>query len=429
MKDKRPNDDLQHRHKNQNDDQSDAQLEDVLRDMKINISEDFKEKSFQATLDGVQGARKKMKRKKWTNRIMGVTGSAVVLAAAVILVVQLVGPGENGLMNNANGDNNAEVTDQDEVVQEPNVAQVMEEYKSIFLGVAESADEDGKVKELDSKNELIAHFTSIMSEDLANWFADTYFQEEDGELFIRAMDGPTWLEQDQAYDVEKISEKEYEVIQERENELIGHVNMIYVLAYSETEENWIVQDIQSEDLDDSSDPDESNDEPNEEVNRDETKDITFSIEGMEETEQFQLVNQEDLPFTTYIPANWAAESIEDLGLEGVRLAPSEYDYGKMEIVVFPEGTTEEVAEQTFRHKMDEIMTNEEVIHELPSWMLYSYYEVDGSTITGINFGADEGRFFYIVNQYVGEAGDGWGPREHVIYDEWRWKSNNQPLVD
>jgi hypothetical protein len=111
-------------------------------------------------------------------------------------------------------------------ILEPDAEQVLNEYKSTFMGLAENANDNGEITELESKEE---------------------------KLFIKAMDAPTWLVNNKPFNVEKINETEYKVIQERNNELLGHVNMIFVLSHNG--ESWIVKDIQQEELEDNKNSD------------------------------------------------------------------------------------------------------------------------------------------------------------------------------
>ncbi|WP_100407416.1 LysM peptidoglycan-binding domain-containing protein [Bacillus solitudinis] len=126
---------------------------------------------------------------------------------------------------------------------------VMTEFKKSFMDLADNSKKDGEITNLDSKEELVSYFTAIMSEELATWFADTYFREENNILYIKAMDAPTWLQTDQPFTLEKVNDTEYKVIQERNNALIGHVNMIYILSLKDGE--WIVKNIEREEIDNS----------------------------------------------------------------------------------------------------------------------------------------------------------------------------------
>ncbi len=143
--------------------------------------------------------------------------------------------------------------------------QIMRSYKDSFMKLVENRDKKGRLSNISSKDEVITHFTSTMSKDLAEWYAETYFREEDGKIILKAMDAPTWFVQDKEYSLDKVDERNYKLIQERNNGLIGHVNMIYNLYYND--EKWIVHSIDIEQLDDK----------NEENQANVTKDVAVSI--------------------------------------------------------------------------------------------------------------------------------------------------------
>lgn len=135
-----------------------------------------------------------------------------------------------------------------DTVPEIDPEQIMSNYKESFMKLVDNRDEKGRLSELSSKDEVITHFTSTMSKELAEWYAQTYFREENGKIILKAMDSPTWFVQDKEYSLDNVDERNYKLIQERNNELLGHVNMIYNLTYNQ--EKWIVDSIDIEHLDD-----------------------------------------------------------------------------------------------------------------------------------------------------------------------------------
>ncbi|RKL67348.1 hypothetical protein CR203_08210 [Salipaludibacillus neizhouensis] len=145
---------------------------------------------------------------------------------------------------NENSENKGSLEEEDSV-SEPNAEEVMAEYKETFLEIQNQAKEnEGNLPDFESKQALTSHFKTIMSDDLANWYTDAYFKEEDGNVSLLPQDGPTWLKETEPYELEKVNDEEYHVIQEWDNELLGHRFMIYVLTYNG--EKWIVEEIQSE---------------------------------------------------------------------------------------------------------------------------------------------------------------------------------------
>lgn len=217
---------------------------------------------------------KMKKRNNLKKAMVGIVSAAVLLLVITLFVNEIqfntsnesadtpppneetMNQGENNQTENENNESNendenaenAENAEEVKTIEEPDAEQVMTDYKDTFLGVQEHANEntDGQLTDFNSMEELISHFKNIMSDDLANWYAEAYFREEDGSVYLLPQDGPTWLKENEPYDVEKVNDEKYKVIQERNNELIGHRNMIYILSY--TGGNWIVEEIQSEEI-------------------------------------------------------------------------------------------------------------------------------------------------------------------------------------
>lgn len=181
-----------------------------------------------------------------------------------LLLIAACSPADNGTSKEADehptSDENPIEKQEPEITLDKSAAlEVMNNYKNTFLEIAETSSQDGQVADYQSKQELIDYFSSkVMSDDLATWYAETYFREENGELFIQAMDAPTWLQEDQPFELEKVNDQEYRVIQERNNALLGHVNMIYILAFQGN--TWVVKEIQQETMNQNEAS--SGDEPN-----------------------------------------------------------------------------------------------------------------------------------------------------------------------
>ncbi|MBE4907633.1 hypothetical protein IMZ08_06155 [Bacillus luteolus] len=132
-------------------------------------------------------------------------------------------------------------------VPNPDAEQIMSNYKESFMKLVEKRDKKGRLLNFSSIDEVMVHFQSTMSKELAEWYAETYFREENGKIILKAMDSPTWFVQDKEYSLVNVDERNYRLIQERNNELLGYVNMIFNLSF--TEKKWIVDSIDIEHLD------------------------------------------------------------------------------------------------------------------------------------------------------------------------------------
>ncbi|WP_101845615.1 LPXTG cell wall anchor domain-containing protein [Halobacillus sp. Marseille-P3879] len=101
-------------------------------------------------------------------------------------------------------------------------------------------NDDGEVVNYDSKDRLEEEFKSIMVAPLADDYLDTYFYEENDKLYIEEMDGPYQLQTDQNYDLEKVSDSQYTLTQEGENQLRGEYTL--TSDYSYEAGKWVFAD-------------------------------------------------------------------------------------------------------------------------------------------------------------------------------------------
>ena len=70
-------------------------------------------------------------------------------------------------------------------------------------------------------------------------------------FYGKPTEAPVWFDETEAYTFEH-DEATASIIQERQNELIGHINMIYTFEYAEDDEAWQIEAIDSEELNDES---------------------------------------------------------------------------------------------------------------------------------------------------------------------------------
>lgn len=156
---------------------------------------------------------------------------------------------------------NQTVEPEDDQLQEDNEAsekpefdaeKIMNNYKTTFMSLAQEANKDGKLTSIETKKQLMSYLQQIMSKDLASSYADMYFRVENDGVYMKAMDAPTWLDQSQTFEIEKVNENEYKVTQERNNELLGHVNITYEIILKN--DSWLVADIQTKKVESNTKP-------------------------------------------------------------------------------------------------------------------------------------------------------------------------------
>ncbi|WP_456276426.1 LysM peptidoglycan-binding domain-containing protein [Bacillus sp. AK128] len=132
----------------------------------------------------------------------------------------------------------------EDTVPEVDVAELMTEARETVDSIFESRNDELKIPNIESKQELVDHVRSFMSLGFSKWFAENYFEEKDDGLYVIPMDGITWLDTNTPYIIEELNEREVRVIQERETEMLGHRYMIYTLHYED--DHWVVDTIESE---------------------------------------------------------------------------------------------------------------------------------------------------------------------------------------
>lgn len=161
--------------------------------------------------------------------------------------------GENQENTNGNsGDSSDNSSDQSNVpsdsLDKDRAEVVLTEYEEAFKKVISFKDEQRKQKEFKTKEALVEHFEHFMSTAHAQYLADTYFREKDDGLYVIATEPPVFLKEDQPFTFIQIDDTSATIIQERENQLIGHVKMEYELTKKDNGQ-WIVKDVFSSEVD------------------------------------------------------------------------------------------------------------------------------------------------------------------------------------
>ncbi|UOQ84946.1 hypothetical protein [Gracilibacillus salinarum] len=179
-------------------------------------------------------------------------------------------------------------------LDENKATEVLNQYHDTVMDVINNADDQGTVQDFSAKEPLKEEFMTIMSEELASSYVDQYFQQTDGQLFVVPTEAPIWFKEDQAFQMQEVSKTEYEIIQEQSNELIGEVKMTYVLTSKN--DKWIVQEVHTEELKDTSNGDGQSDNSSQNGNdsSDNNGDSGDGEEASEDTGEITDNKAEDL---------------------------------------------------------------------------------------------------------------------------------------
>ena len=113
--------------------------------------------------------------------------------------------------------------------------------KKFEEGIYQDVDEDSRrVINFNSKAQWVQHMSEIMDEDLARSYADEFFYEKDGGLYLLSREGPIMLSLDQPYELKKIDETKVQVTQTSENVMTGKYEL--TITYEYRDGRWIIQD-------------------------------------------------------------------------------------------------------------------------------------------------------------------------------------------
>jgi len=126
--------------------------------------------------------------------------------------------------------------------------ELMNQYRQSFASLVNGAKvNSGQITSFHTKKEIQQHFSVIMTDEFAASIVDTYFTEQDGNVFIIAIGGPAWLMVDEDFTVQKIENNHYTATQEQSNISIGHVLLTY--HFQQVDGNWLISKMEKKNLD------------------------------------------------------------------------------------------------------------------------------------------------------------------------------------
>lgn len=131
-----------------------------------------------------------------------------------------------------------------DVLDEEQAKQTIKDFREVFMKVINNIENDGEVKNYQSKEEVKEEFTKYMSDQQADTFLESYFEERNEKLYVIATEAPFWIEEEKDFKLEHITEEQYKITQEIKNELAGHQRVTYLIQLRDDE--WMVDDLTAE---------------------------------------------------------------------------------------------------------------------------------------------------------------------------------------
>ncbi|KGP74510.1 hypothetical protein [Pontibacillus yanchengensis] len=120
------------------------------------------------------------------------------------------------------------------------------EYKEAYAHVVNVTEDDNPDNNYETKQEPVNYLMKFMDKELAQSFVDSRFDKRDGEFTILGMQARLAINQDKPISVESKGDATYIVTQEKDNQLEGHIRVIFTLKHDG--DNWIVTKVDQENL-------------------------------------------------------------------------------------------------------------------------------------------------------------------------------------
>ena len=162
---------------------------------------------------------------------------------------------------------------------------------------------------------------------------------------------------------------------------------------------------------------------------------TLAVDGPPETVQVQPIRETafPLPFEARVPAPMTYETVSSETGAEARFKTGEMPDGSLlTVVVLPETTAEAEARTDARRAAEAQGTaTEDVaapdVASVP-WALVSYSTHSGSRGGAVWLGRHGGRFFYVLQNVSGDAGEAFAARVAYVLRHWRWLDDGSSLA-
>ncbi|MET3696809.1 hypothetical protein SAMN05877753_101616 [Bacillus oleivorans] len=122
------------------------------------------------------------------------------------------------------------------------VDELMAQYRDLASSKGKfAADEQYKVQEFQSKEEIVAEAEKFLTREFAQEVADLRYEDKEDGVYIIPMDGPVTLDETKDYNLEKVSGTEYRLTQEQTSDLHGNVQLEVIFV--KQADHWVIQDV------------------------------------------------------------------------------------------------------------------------------------------------------------------------------------------
>ncbi len=145
---------------------------------------------------------------------------------------------KNGLTSENKETRNSNIKKNQSVEGEITLEQALEvedEFQEILFP---ERTEEGLVKSFKTKKQLFSDLNKVADREIASIYIDTYYEERENLLYVRATEGPLTIDTDQPLEMEKLNDGEYQIVQNGENDLRGKYK--FTIKFRNRDGHWVI---------------------------------------------------------------------------------------------------------------------------------------------------------------------------------------------
>lgn len=153
---------------------------------------------------------------------------------------------ENASKSTNDSDSSQSKTSNQPTLTKEDAKQVALDYEEAITHTIQVMEDDKEENDYTSTSEITSYYKETMAEELASSNAEELFWTRNGEFQVKPRDGGLTLQPEQPFTLNQLSNQTYEIVQERNNELIGHIKAHFKLTYNG--DRWVMQEVTREEL-------------------------------------------------------------------------------------------------------------------------------------------------------------------------------------
>ncbi|WP_221566487.1 hypothetical protein [Alkalihalobacillus sp. TS-13] len=123
----------------------------------------------------------------------------------------------------------------------PNKGDFVKKADAFMQEVVQPTDENYKVEDFKTKQELIEYLTMYVTEDVATYYVDGLYEEKQDGLYIIPTELPPWIVKGEPTNLTKVDDEHFRLEQKNSSDLYG--DYLIELSFKKEKDNWIIESV------------------------------------------------------------------------------------------------------------------------------------------------------------------------------------------